>query len=110
MADNKRPAENVELVNYKSMVAGIHEHLAAAMNEGPYMVVIFSSHDGVLHTHRHNHGIVEDDFELCEREFKRNLAGETGPPADAAPLPRANVLRPKPMDIMLGKAQEEPKD
>ena len=89
------------------MMADVYRNLAKAMARGHFMVVIFSSENGVLYTDRHNHGIADGDFDLAQRELARNLRGESGPPADPTPLPRARLARPKPMDLMLGKRQED---
>lgn len=91
---------------YKERVANVMETVAAAFRRGRLMVAIFSIEAGQIHLTRHTHDFPPDDFEAATNLLREDLARELGMADRKAPLPRANVVRPKPMDLMFGRSQK----
>lgn len=93
---------------YKERVANVMETVAAAFRSGRMLVAIFSVQDGQLQLTRHTHDFPPDDFEAATNLLRDDLARELGAAERKSPLPRASVVRPKPMDLMFGRAIQKP--
>jgi len=99
-----------QYVQYRECVAAALDHLKAAYLRGRFMVAIFSvENDRLLRetvTHDFPHGDLEFAVRMlkqwCQAEVER-ISGQE----KTAPLPRAAISRPKPMDVMFGKKADE---
>jgi hypothetical protein len=95
-----------KLQEFKEMMGVVYDNIAAAMRAGPFMFVTYRVENGRLLCDVHNHGIIEGDFGNVVKNLQRALDGEEGD-EDETPLPRAQPLRAKPLDIMVGRKSEE---
>jgi hypothetical protein len=84
----------------------ILESIATAVKSGRMMVAVYYQENDRVMLSRHTHGFNTGDYETACRLLRENLLGE--PSAETVrPLPRANVIKAKPSEVLFGKQPDE---
>jgi len=99
-------AEPTELEMMTERFGNVLDSFSTAVRTGRMMVAVYWQEDDHVKLVRHTHGFNTGDYETACRLLRENLLGE--PAAETVrPLPRANVIKAKPSEVLFGKPADE---
>ena len=99
------PVPSDEFAQYKDRTSNVMADIADAFRSGRMLIAIVHYDGDQLRLTRHTHGFNPDDFGLVCDMLRKDLLGEATPQM-VKPLPRVMVKRPKPENVLFGKAEE----
>jgi hypothetical protein len=104
--DNPPTPDAASLALYREQVTKVLADLQTAMQREGFWVAIASVDAGTLyHPRWHKFQVPPGDHAKIVEVLQETMLDDS-PPPPRKPLPRAQIERPKPMDIMFGKKEE----